>query len=139
MSYKQYRRKQVAELADWTPDFDMSGVSVSEEDNKAGSPKEGDKIARNPVNHNDRWLVAAAYFKSNFEEVLTNFERPLRLDGKATDHIWAMEDQPGYIGLRMDSGDSGTVYLTRAQAEEVVLTLETLLDGDADADGHVQA
>lgn len=67
--YKQYRRSQIAELADWTPDFDMTGVSISEPDRAAGSPKQGDKIARNPVNHADRWLVAAAYFAANFEPV----------------------------------------------------------------------
>jgi len=26
-------------------------------------------IARNPVNHDDQWLVAAAYFSANFEPV----------------------------------------------------------------------
>ena len=67
--FKQYRRKQIAELADWTPDFDMAKVSVSDVDKNAGSPKIGDKIARNPVNHSDRWLVAADYFTANFEPV----------------------------------------------------------------------
>ena len=67
--FKRYRRKQIAELADWTPGFDMSGVSISEADKIAGSPKPGDKIARNPVNHADRWLVAADYFAANFEPV----------------------------------------------------------------------
>ena len=65
--FKQYRRKQIAELAEWSPDFDMAGVSVSEEDRKAGSPKAGDMIARNPKNHADKWLVAEQYFKDNFE------------------------------------------------------------------------
>lgn len=65
--FKKYRRKQIAELADWHPDFDMAGVSVSEADKAAGSPKLGDKIARNPVNHADRWLVAKDYFQANFE------------------------------------------------------------------------
>jgi len=69
IEYKQYRRKQIAELADWTPNIDMSGVSISEADVKGGSPKLGDKIARNPKNHNDRWLVAQQYFKDNFEPV----------------------------------------------------------------------
>lgn len=64
--YQQYRRSQIAELADWVPDFDMSGVSVSDADKQAGSPKAGDKIARNPANHADRWLVAAEYFAANF-------------------------------------------------------------------------
>jgi hypothetical protein len=65
--YRQYRRTQIAEMADWQPGFDMTDVSVSEADRKAGSPKVGDKIARNPANHEDRWLVAADYFAANFE------------------------------------------------------------------------
>lgn len=65
--YRQYRRTQIAEMADWAPGFDMTGVSISKPDQENGSPKEGDKIARNPANHADRWLVAAAYFASNFE------------------------------------------------------------------------
>ena len=65
--FKQYRRTQIAEMADWHPDFPMDGVSISKADNLAGSPKAGDKIARNPVNHADKWLVAANYFAANFE------------------------------------------------------------------------
>lgn len=67
--FKPYRRKQIAELADWTPDFDMDLVSVSQADKDAGSPKAGDKIARNPKNHGDKWLVAKQYFEDNFEPV----------------------------------------------------------------------
>lgn len=65
--YHKYRRTQIAEMADWMPGFDMAGVSVSAPDLEAGSPKAGDKIARNPANHADRWLVAAAYFAANFD------------------------------------------------------------------------
>jgi hypothetical protein len=65
--FRPYRRSQIAMLADWHPGFDMTGVSVSDADRAAGSPKHGDKIARNPVNHADRWLVAADYFAANFE------------------------------------------------------------------------
>lgn len=65
--FTQYRRKQIAELTPWTPGFDMSRVSVSAPDTEAGSPKTGDMIARNPKNHDDQWLVAAAYFADNFE------------------------------------------------------------------------
>jgi hypothetical protein len=54
-------------------------------------------------------------------------QRNLFLNGKATDHIWAMEDVPGYIGLRMDCGDSGAVYMTPKQAEEVIETLQYML------------
>lgn len=52
---------------------------------------------------------------------------PLHLSGKATDHIWCMEDVEGYIGVRMDCGDSGTVYLSHAQAEELVHQLNSLI------------
>lgn len=65
--YQQYRRTAIAEMADWEPGFDMTDVSVSAADAAAGSPKAGDKIARNPMNHADRWLVAADYFAANFE------------------------------------------------------------------------
>lgn len=65
--YRRYRRTQVAEMAAWAPGFDMTGVSVSEADRNAGSPQWGDYIARNPANHEDRWLVAKAYFEANFE------------------------------------------------------------------------
>lgn len=65
--FKQYRRKQIAELRPWQPDDDMSRVSISAPDKEAGSPKTGDMIARNPKNHTDQWLVAAQYFADNFE------------------------------------------------------------------------
>jgi hypothetical protein len=67
--YKQYRRTQIAEMADWELGFDMKNVSISGADAANGSPKLGDKIARNPANHEDRWLVAKAYFDANFEEI----------------------------------------------------------------------
>ena len=65
--FKQYRRTQIAEMTPWVEGFDMSRVSVSAPDKEAGSPKPGDMIARNPKNHDDKWLVAAAYFADNFE------------------------------------------------------------------------
>ena len=68
-TYNRYRRTQIAEMADWHEGFDMEGVSVSAPDVAAGSPKAGDKIARNPANHEDRWLVAAEYAAVNFEEI----------------------------------------------------------------------
>jgi hypothetical protein len=66
MEFKQYRRTQIAEMADWEPGFDMTCVSISNPDAANGSPKLGDKIARNPANHADKWLVAKAYFEANF-------------------------------------------------------------------------
>lgn len=67
--FKQYRRSAVAEMRPYVEGEDMFPVSVSLEDRKAGSPKPGDMIARNPKNHNDQWLVAAAYFADNFTEL----------------------------------------------------------------------
>lgn len=66
--YRQYRRTQLSEMAPWHEGVDMFGVSISQADRAAGSPKRGDMIARNPANHADRWLVAADYFAANFEE-----------------------------------------------------------------------
>lgn len=68
-TFTQYRRKQIAELRPYEPDEPMDLVSVAQVDRDAGSPKEGDMIARNPKNHFDQWLVAAAYFADNFEPV----------------------------------------------------------------------
>ena len=65
--FKKFRRTQIAEMAPWTEETDMTHVSVSAADREAGSPKPGDMIARNPKNHDDRWLVAAQYFTDNFE------------------------------------------------------------------------
>jgi hypothetical protein len=67
--FRRYRRSQIAELAEWCPGADLRGVSISDVDRAAGSPKVGDMIARNPANHEDRWLVAAEYFAANFEPV----------------------------------------------------------------------
>lgn len=67
--FAQYRCKQIAELRPWNPGDDMSGVSISQPDKEAGSPKAGDMIARNPKNHADQWLVAAQYFADNFEPI----------------------------------------------------------------------
>jgi len=65
--WKQYRRTNVAEMRPFIEGEDLEGVSISEPDIQNGSPKQGDMIARNPANHNDQWLVAAAYFADNFE------------------------------------------------------------------------
>ncbi|MGB3660878.1 MAG: hypothetical protein WBA14_23570 [Pseudolabrys sp.] len=65
--FRQYRRKQIAELRPYEPGEDINGVSISAPDKEAGSPKAGDMIGRNPKNHADKWLVAAQYFADNFE------------------------------------------------------------------------
>lgn len=68
--FRRYRRKSVAEMRPYTPGESMAGVSISEPDREAGSPKPGDMIARNPKNHADKWLVSAAYFVDNFEPIV---------------------------------------------------------------------
>ena len=68
--FKQYRRKQIAQIREYVPGETLSGrVSISAVDRDAGSPKLGDMIARNPDNHDDQWLIAADYFGKNFEPV----------------------------------------------------------------------
>jgi len=68
--FQQYRRTQIAEMRPYKPGEILSErVSISKSDLEAGSPKEGDMIARNPANHEDQWLVAADYFAANFEPI----------------------------------------------------------------------
>jgi len=59
----------MAEAIEWTPDFiGINNVSISPTDLRNGSPKLGDMIARNPANHDDKWLIAADYFTANFKQ-----------------------------------------------------------------------
>jgi hypothetical protein len=67
--FRMYRRTQIAELRYYVPGESMNHVDISTADQQAGSPKLGDMIARNRHNHADQWLVAAQYFKDNFEPV----------------------------------------------------------------------
>lgn len=85
MAFKNYRRKQIAELRPvskedienfigngemkYISDSGWYTVSISEQDELNGSPQKGDMIARNPKNHLDQWLVAKQYFEDNFEEL----------------------------------------------------------------------
>ena len=70
--FKKYIRTNIAEMRPVTKEelntsvFD-SNVSVSDVDFNNGSPLQGDMIARNPLNHDDQWLVAAKYFAANFK------------------------------------------------------------------------
>lgn len=67
--FKQYRRKQIAELRPYEEgEVLFENVSISTVDKENGSPKVGDMIARNPKNHNDQWLIAKQYFEDNFEK-----------------------------------------------------------------------
>ena len=64
-----FRKKQLQELIDWTPDLPMAMVSVSAADKNNGSPKNGDKIAFNPKDPTDMWLVAKKFADDNYEFV----------------------------------------------------------------------
>lgn len=66
MEYQRHQRRQFGELRPYVEGEDLTGVSISDPDIAAGSPKPGDMIARNPKNHSDRWLVSAAYYAENF-------------------------------------------------------------------------
>lgn len=67
--FMKYQRTQIAELRPWQPSDDMTTISISKEDLRAGSPKAGDMIARNLTNHADQWLVSAEYFAANFAAI----------------------------------------------------------------------
>ena len=67
--FEKYRRKQVAELREYVEGDALEGVDVGTEAAKAGSPKAGDMIARDPKNHEDQWLVTAEYFRDNFAKL----------------------------------------------------------------------
>jgi len=62
-----FRKKGTQELSAWTPETDMTGVSISESDKTNGSPKAGDMIAINKNDPTDRWLVAEKFFNDNYE------------------------------------------------------------------------
>jgi hypothetical protein len=70
-----YRKRQLQELINWTPDLSMELVSVSEADKNNGSPKEGDKIAFNPKDPTDMWLVAKQFADDNYEFVGETLEK----------------------------------------------------------------
>jgi hypothetical protein len=64
---QNYRKKGIQPMFPWTPETDMSSVSVSLADKKNLSPKLGDMIAVSVVNKKDQWLVNADYYAENYE------------------------------------------------------------------------
>lgn len=117
MAFTQYRRKQIAELRPWQVGDDMTGISVSAEDTRAGSPKAGDMIARNPKNHADQWLVAAAYFADNFEPAASlQGEDAVERMARSSNRIWFdtefIEDGKtiDLISIGMVRSDGATYY-----------------------------
>jgi len=70
--------------------------------------------------------------QKRFEEtdLVSAQDLSLHLHGKCTDHIWLMEDgpEPHTLGIRMDCGDSGAVYLTHEQAADLANQLKSMLE-----------
>jgi hypothetical protein len=69
-AYKAYRRKNASvEMRPFVPGERLPGhVVITKLDRDNGSPKRGDMIVRNRLDFEDQWLIAAKYFKDNFEE-----------------------------------------------------------------------
>jgi hypothetical protein len=66
-NWQKYKRKGLSEMRPYVEGEELSRVSISAADRDNGSPKIGDMIARNPINHDDQWLVAKKYFEDNLE------------------------------------------------------------------------
>jgi len=72
--FKQYQRTAIAEMRpvhhlETLNALQEKGISVSQADINNGSPTMQDRIARNPKDHTDQWLVAEQYVKDNFKEL----------------------------------------------------------------------
>lgn len=67
MEYTKYKRSNISEMRPYELGEDLTGVSVSDVDNPT---LDMGMIARNPLNHADKWYVARAYFDANFEEII---------------------------------------------------------------------
>lgn len=74
MEWKQYKRKGLSEMRPYVKGEDLTGVSVSKEDNPE---TDMGMIARNPKNPNDQWYVARKYFEENLElfEPFSEFDK----------------------------------------------------------------
>lgn len=69
--FKNHRRISTAftEIRPYKKGEELANVTISDVARATGSPKVGDKIARNPENYADQWLLTAAYFKANYKRV----------------------------------------------------------------------
>lgn len=121
--FKAYRRRGGTELRAYRKGEDLSGVSISSADRKAGSPKPGDMVARNPEDHTDQWLVAHDFFKDNYvteaggSGYVTAFTRPDPMDpndrvrqqtqARAGDYPY---DMPVSYGRPIGTDSGGSAY-----------------------------
>ena len=81
-NYREYKRRGLSLMTPWVPGFDMFGVSISQSDLDAGSPKEGDMISKNLKDESDKWLVSKKYFEENLEEVVKGIKMDSTLGSK---------------------------------------------------------
>lgn len=109
--FHEYVRTNIAEMRPYEKGEDMEGISVSEEDEKKGSPKKGDMIARNPANHKDQWLVAKKYFQDNFAELSKDEE------GKTLDNTTAEQAKDKVADIKF-WGDGDTFKLISKASSE---------------------
>jgi hypothetical protein len=133
--FTQYRRKQIAELRPYIEGENVSHVSISPEDAKAGSPKRGDMIARNPKNHADQWLVARAYFLDNFEALTAAEQAEPATDvepgRKWPAFVYDCEAEPNMRTTHTPSEarlSAGFVILSRSEVEEKDKEISELRD-----------
>jgi len=64
--FKQYRKKNIAEMRPYIKGEDLTKISVSNVDDPENDMG---MVARNPLNHDDQWYIAKKYFEDNFELV----------------------------------------------------------------------
>jgi hypothetical protein len=67
--FRTYPRKGHVDARPYVPGEDLTGISVSPEDRKRSS-LDGGFIARNPLNHADKWYIAPEFFHKNYGDPL---------------------------------------------------------------------
>lgn len=66
---KNYRKKNVQPMRPYVEGEDLTGISVSPEDQKLDTLA-GGMIAVSAANPDDKWYVAKKFFNDNYEEVV---------------------------------------------------------------------
>lgn len=66
INWKKYKRKGLSEMRPYVKGEDLTGKTVSPEDNPE---TDMGMIARNPQMPEQQWYVARKYFEDNLEEV----------------------------------------------------------------------
>jgi len=112
--FKKYERTGVSELRPYIAGEELllAGVSISKADMDNGSPRIGDHIARNPKNHEDKWLVSAKYVKDNLAllaEVGPEQEAPSTFKTRLADEIDALEQKLGGLATFLTTDGSKTI------------------------------